>query len=341
MHLVTGGSGFIGSTIARLLCERGERVRVLDIWRDPEMHTDIDYVECDINDVTGVERAMSGVDYVHHNVALVPLAKAGKRFQEVNVGGTRVALEAARKQGVRMFGHMSSSAIFGLPKSVPITNDTPLEPVEIYGRAKRDADVLVRKAGSEGMPVSVIRPRTTVGPGRLGIFEILFEWIRDDASIYTIGPGDHLFQFVHADDLAEVSIECCLQEVAGTFNVGTDRFGTLREDLEGLIRHAGTASKVKRLPEKPAVLALKMLDFLRLSPLGPYHYLAYQHPYYFDISPVRNALGWAPRYSNLEILCSAYDWYVGHAKTAAGSDNESMHKRSVKQGILRLLKAMS
>jgi nucleoside-diphosphate-sugar epimerase len=117
---------------------------------------------------------------------------------------------------------------------MPITNDTPRNPVEIYGRAKLAAEELVLQAGREGMRVSLIRPRTIVGTGRLGIFDILFNWVRDGANIYVIGSGNNLFQFIHVDDLCEVSIRSALQKVPGLFNVGTDRFGTLREDLGAL-----------------------------------------------------------------------------------------------------------
>ena len=340
LHLVTGGSGFVGSNIARLLRERGEEVRVLDIWKDDTQCSDVEFVLADINDREAVEKAMRGVDYVHHNVALVPLAKAGKRYWTVNVEGTRTALEAARAVKVKMFCHMSSSAIFGSPTQMPITNDTPCKPVEIYGRAKLAAEQLVIQAGRDGMPVSSIRPRTIVGVGRLGIFEILFDWIKDGANIYIIGPGTYPFQFVHADDLCEVSIQSALQEKPGLFNVGTSRFGSLRDDLGALIRHAGTKSKIKSLPVSLAIGTLTVLDKLRLSPLGPWHYLTYHKPFYFDIKPTMDALGWTPKYSNVSILTGAYDWFMSSQRQVAMA-GMSFHKQSVKQGILRVLKALS
>jgi nucleoside-diphosphate-sugar epimerase len=339
VHLVTGGSGFVGSNIARLLRARGEDVRVLDIWRDEAQRVDIEFVRSDINDREAVERAMRGVSYVHHNVALVPLAKAGARYWTVNVEGTRIALEAARAAGVRMFCHMSSSAVFGSPDRMPITNNTPLAPVEIYGRAKLAAEELVKQAGRDGMPISCIRPRTIVGAGRLGIFEILFDWIKDGANIYIIGPGTYPFQFVHADDLSEVSIQIALQEKPGLFNVGTNEFGSLRDDLGALIHHAGTKSTIKSLPVSLAVGTLGALDKLRLSPLGPWHYRTYHKPFYFDIRPTMDALGWTPKHNNVSILTGAYDWFTSSQDRAMGGT--SFHKQPVKQRILRILKALS
>jgi nucleoside-diphosphate-sugar epimerase len=341
VHLVTGGSGFVGSNLARLLRERGEHVRVLDIWKDAKALAGMEFIHADINDALAVAGAMRGVDYVHHNAALVPLAKAGKRYWAVNVEGTRIALEAARAAGVKMFCHMSSCAVFGSPDEMPITNDTPPRPVESYGRAKLAAEELVKQAGRQGMPVSVIRPRTVVGRGRLGIFEILFDWIKDGADIYIIGPGTHPFQFVHVDDLAEVSIRSALQRVPGVFNVGTDRFRSLREDLGSLIAHAGSKSRIKSLPVGLAKVSLAILDKLRLSPLGPWHYLSYHKPFYFDVRPTMNALGWQPLYANIDILTEAYDWFVSGQRNAQAELGASFHKRAIGQGILRLLKALS
>ena len=291
LHLVTGGSGFVGSTIVRLLTERGVAVRVFDLLEADDLPEGAAFMRGDINDRTAVAKAMEGVTHVHHNVALVPLTKAGERFWEVNVEGTRIALEEAEKANVGMFAHMSSSAIFGSPDEMPITNDTAREPVEIYGRAKKAGEDLVMAAMDRGMPCSIIRPRTVIGTGRLGIFEILFDWIRDGANIYIIGKGDNLFQFVHADDISEASIQSCLKGVPGVFNVGTDTYGTLREDLEFLCQHAGSGSRVRSLPVGPTIGTLQVLDKVGLSPLGPWHYLTYHKPFCFDSEPAFKALG--------------------------------------------------
>ena len=341
LHLITGGSGFVGSTIARLLHARGEQVRVFDLWQDDELPAGIDFIGGDINDEAAVERAMSGVDYVHHNVALVPLTKAGRRFHTVNVEGTAVALRAAHRHNVKMFSHMSSSAIFGAPEQMPITNQTPLQPIEIYGRAKLSAEQLLWKAGVEGLRVSAVRPRTIIGTRRLGIFEILFSWINDGANIYVIGSGDEPFQFVHVDDLAEVSIQCCLQEKMGLYNVGTDQFGSLRSDLQTLIDHAETSTKIRRLPVGLTIGTLKFLDVMRLSPLGPWHYLTYHKPFHFDSSSVRETLGWRPKYSNVEMLKQSYDWYVANRHSELSEAGSSMHKAPVKQRLLKPLKMIS
>src|SRR5262249_10179711 len=97
VHLVTGGSGFLGNLIARRLLARGEKVKVLDIWEDPTRPRDIEFIRCDIRDEAAVLGAMQGVAVVHHNAALVPLTKSGSKFWDINVEGSRTAANAAVK----------------------------------------------------------------------------------------------------------------------------------------------------------------------------------------------------------------------------------------------------
>jgi nucleoside-diphosphate-sugar epimerase len=340
-HLVTGGSGFLGNLIAKRLLARGEEVKVLDIWEDTSRPAEIEFVHCDIRDRAGVAAAMRGIDIVHHNVALVPLTKSGKKFWEVNVDGSRIAAEEALRAGVKVFIHMSSSSLFGAPACYPITEQTPVKPIEIYGRAKLAGELAVKKVFEKGdAPLIVIRPRTILGEGRLGIFQILFEWISENRNVYVIGSGDVKFQFVHAHDLMDAYMLVLDKGQPGVYNVGTDRFGTLRQGLENLIKHVGSSSRVKSLPVWLSVNSLRLLDLAGLSPLAPWHYLTYHKAFYFDMEPLLR-LGWKARYSNDEMFRESYDWFKSNYDRLAAEKAGSPHRRPVKEKILKILKKLS
>jgi nucleoside-diphosphate-sugar epimerase len=340
-HLVTGGAGFLGSHTVRALHARGERVRVLDVIPAPELPPGVEFVQADIRDRRAVLEATDGIEIVHHHAAMVPLTKAGAGFREVNVDGTQHALDAARAVGAKLFIHVSTSAVYGVPERCPITEETPLRPFEAYGHAKLEGERRVERAAREGLPCAIVRPRTLIGLERLGIFQILFEWIREGRRIYVIGQGNEPFQLLHVEDAVDLLLRLADQRKTGVYNVGAERFGTLREDLTALVRHAGTAARVAGIPAGFAMSALGLLDRLRLSPLAPWHYRTYHKAFFFDLERPMRELGWRPRYGNVEALTQAYDWFLAHRDDPVGTGGRSTHRKSVRQGVLRLLKGLS
>ena len=338
IHLVTGGSGFLGHLIVRRLLEKGERVRALDVWESPDHPPEAEFVNCSVLDRDGVAKAMRDVGIVHHNAALVPLTKSGAQFAEVNHTGSKIMAEEAARAGADAFVHMSSTAIFGKGEC-PITNNTPLAPFEIYGRAKLEGERAARAACGT-MPFVAIRPRTILGLGRLGIFQTLFDWIREGRKIYIIGDGSNLFQFVHASDLMSFYMLALEREKPGDYNVGAAEFRTLREDLEGLIARAGTKSRVVGLPVTPTIWTLRTLDFLRLSPLAPWHYETYHLPFHFDVAPLLE-MGWKPRYSNSEMFAESYQWFLENREQLAREKAASAHRSPLKEGVLGILRRLS
>jgi nucleoside-diphosphate-sugar epimerase len=337
-HLVTGGSGFLGNLIIKRLLDAGHDVISLDIWEDPQASRDFEFRKIDVRDYNAVYESMRGVSMVHHNAALVPLTKSGKDFWSVNVEGSKSVALAALNSEVETFIHMSSSAIFGAPKVLPITKTTATAPIEIYGRGKLAGEVAVREILEKSTVNSIaIRPRTIIGQERLGIFKILFDWIAEGRDIYTIGDGKNLFQFVHAHDLMDAYMIIAKQEKSGAYNVGTNVFGTLNEALENVILHAGSKSRVKHLPRGISIATLQTLDKLKLSPLAPWHYLTYDKPFYFDVTELIE-MGWNPKYSNDQMLAEAYDSVRNMKSTTT---EFSAHRKSVREGVLGLLRRIS
>jgi len=336
--LITGGSGYFGSVLRDRLLARGSPVRVLDLNDAEDRPEAVGFVCGDIRDPEAVAAACADCGVVYHCVAQVPLAKDRRLFESVNVQGTDNLLQAAKAAKVGKVIYVSSSAVFGVPRSNPVTEDTAPSPGETYGRAKLAGERLCAEAARSGLDVTVIRPRTIMGHGRLGIFQILFEWIREGRNVPVLGSGDNRYQFVHADDLAEACILAAARPGATVYNCGTDRFGTMREVLEHLCAHAATDSRVRSVPMLPAIWGMKITSLLGLSPLGPYHALMYGRSLFFDIRKARSELGWQPRFSNQEMFVQSYEWYVKNRDTVLRLSGASRHRSAVKQGILSLLK---
>jgi len=339
--LVTGGSGYFGSLLVRKLLEHGYQCRVLDLNDTYDRPPEVDFFQADIRDEKSVWEACAGVNVVHHNVAQVPLAKDHHLFHSVNIGGMENLLKACLSQKIGKLVYTSSSAVFGVPSILPVTEDTPPVPAEAYGEAKFSAEKLCLAYVKKGLDVSIVRPRTILGHGRLGIFQILFEWVAEGRRIPVLGKGDNVYQFVHADDLAEVCLRAGERDGPAIYNCGAEQYGAMRRILQALCDHAGTGAKIRSLPMGLAAFGMKVTSRLGLSPLGDYHWLMYGRSMYFDTAKVKNELRYSTRYSNEEMICESYDWYMRKRKAVLlAGQGASPHRSAVKQGILNIVKRL-
>jgi nucleoside-diphosphate-sugar epimerase len=337
---ISGGAGFLGLHLARRLIADGHTVRTLDVapLDDPELEHVVDEQRGDVRDLAHVRGLVDGADVVVHAAAALPIQASREAIRSVNVDGTENVLLAAHDAGVRRVVFVSSTAVYGVPKKHPIEERDPLVGVGAYGESKIDAEALCRVAAVE---TTIIRPKTFVGPERLGVFEILFDWIREGRRIYILGRGHNRYQLLAVEDLVEAVIRAAREPAAvrETFNVGATEFGTVREDLGALIAHAGSSSRLRPVPVKPAELALRALELMQLSPLAEWHYKTAHRDSFVDVSKARRLLGWEPRYSNREALTRTYDWYLANRGRVAAAG--VTHRVPWNQQALGLLKKIS
>jgi nucleoside-diphosphate-sugar epimerase len=338
--LVTGGSGYVGRVLVEALMARGYEARVFDAEGDPDRARAVEFVVGDIRDAASVRRACEGIDVIFHAVAAVPLAKDASLFRAVNVGGVQNLLDAAVQAKVRKTVVVSSSAVFGIPAKNPVDESTPLRPEEPYGEAKLEAERVAASYVARGLDVTVLRPRTIVGRDRLGIFQVLFELVRRGRPVYVLGRGDNLYQFLDPGDFADACVRAGEHAGADVFNVGAERFGTMREALEALARHADTGTVVRSLPRRTGERLMALASTLRVAPLAPYHARMYGREIYFDMAKVKAKLGWRASRSNEEMLVESYDHYVRRREEILRRGKASRHRSPVSWGILRLLELL-
>jgi nucleoside-diphosphate-sugar epimerase len=319
---VSGGAGFLGLHVARRLVADGRRVRTLDPMPldDPGLEGHVEELRGDVRVERDAARLAAGADVLVHAAAALPIQVSRAAIRSVNVEGTAVALAAARTAGVRRVVLVSSTAVYGVPERHPIREHDPLVGVGAYGESKIEAERICDAFAARGLECVVVRPKTFLGPERLGVFEILFDWVREGRAIPILGDGRNRYQLLGVEDLVEAIIRCFDAPVAGeAINVGADRFGTVREDLEALIAHAGSGSRLRPVPVLPAELVLRGLELARLSPLAEWHYRTAHRDSYVAIDKAERMLGWRPLRSNAETLCSTYDWYLEHREELGGA----------------------
>jgi nucleoside-diphosphate-sugar epimerase len=340
---ISGGAGFLGLHLARRLLAEGHEVRTLDLvpLDDAGLERSVEELRGDVRSLRDVRRLVDGAGVLVHAAAALPIQVSREAIRSVNVGGTATLLAAAAEAGVRRHVLVSSTAVYGVPKVHPIYEDAPLVGVGWYGESKIEAEQVTRDFGRRGLEFTIVRPKTFVGPERLGVFEILFDWIRDDRRIYMLGTGENRYQLLAVEDLVEAIVLAGeRREAAGeTVNVGAREFETVRSDLQALVDHAGSSSRLTAIPARPAEVALRALELMRVSPLAEWHYKTAHRDSFVDVGRAERLLGWTPRFSNAEALCRTYDWYLAHRETlkAAGMT----HRVPWNQQALGLLKKVS
>jgi nucleoside-diphosphate-sugar epimerase len=337
---ISGGAGFLGLHLARRLLADGHDVRTLDVapLDDAELERSVHELRGDVRDPERVRELVAGADAVVHAAAALPIQASRESIRSVNVTGTEHVLDAARQAGARRVVFISSTAVYGVPERHPIEEDDPLVGVGWYGESKIDAEALCRVAAVE---TTIIRPKTFVGPERLGVFEILFDWIREGRRIYILGKGHNRYQLLAVEDLVEAIVRAAAAPEAArqALNVGATEFGTVRSDLQALIDHAGSSSRLQPVPVKPAELALRALELLHLSPLAEWHYKTAHRDSFVDVSKAQRLLGWEPRLSNREALIQTYDWYLANRRRVGAAG--ITHRVPWNQQALGLLKRLS
>jgi nucleoside-diphosphate-sugar epimerase len=340
LYAISGGAGFLGLHLSRRLLADGHRVRTLDIvpLDDLELEHSVEELRGDVRNVDQVRALVAGADVVVHAAAALPIQASRDSIRSVNVGGTENVLREAREAGVRRVVFISSTAVYGVPEKHPIEEGDPLVGVGAYGESKIDAEALCRVAAVD---TTIIRPKTFVGPERLGVFEILFDWIREGRRIYILGQGHNRYQLLAVEDLVDAIVRAAEAPDAAreTFNVGATEFGTVRSDLQALIDHAGSESRLRPIPVKPAEIVLRALELARLSPLAEWHYKTAHKDSFVDVSKAQRLLGWQPRLSNGETLIETYDWYVANRERVGKAG--VTHRVPWNQQALGLLKRLS
>ncbi len=338
--MVTGGAGFLGINMVRYLLDRGCEVTSLDLlpFDYPERDR-IREVTGDIRDRAAVDRAMEGADLVVHCAAALPLYKA-EDILSTDIDGTRTVYESARDHGVTRAVHVSSTAVYGIPDHHPLVEDDPLDGVGPYGIAKVKAEEVCAAFREGGMVVPIIRPKSFIGPERLGVFALFYDWARDGRNFPMIGSGNNRYQLCDVEDVCQ-GIWLCLtgpaDKVDDVFNIGAREFTTMKEDYQAVLDDAGHGRRIIGFPAAPVIWTLRILEAMKLSPLYKWVYETACEDSFVSIEKAERQLGYDPKWSNKDALVRNYRWYLDNLENFEGASGVS-HRVPWKQGILRVFK---
>ena len=339
--VITGGAGFLGYHIANQLKDKFEKILIIDIdeFHPEEYPENVEYKKIDIRNKNKLEEAFQGYDKIVHAAAALPLWKP-KDIYEVNIDGTKNVLEAARKNDVKRVVYVSSTAVYGVPEKHPIYENDPLIGVGPYGESKIKAEKICEEYRKKGLIIPIVRPKTFIGTGRLGVFQILFDWVESDKKIPVIGNGKNRYQLLEVEDLVDsiyLMLTLAEEKVNDTFNVGARNTKPVKEYLEEFFRRVGAKSRIFPTPAWLVIPLLEIFWFLRISPLYKWVYGTAHKDSFVSIEKAEKILGWKPKYTEADALVKSFNWYKEHKNETQGTAGVT-HRVAWKQGVLALIK---
>lgn len=338
--LITGGAGFLGFHLIKRLLKDKHQITVLDRHdiMEPDILKKITFFKGDVRDAKLVDQASRGQDIIIHAAASLPL-EPDDQITTTTIEGTRNVLASSQKHSVKRVIYVSSTAVYGIPDHHPLFETDQVQGVGAYGIAKITAEKLCAEARNKGAFVAVVRPKTFIGTERLGVFQILFNWVRLGKRIPVIGNGQNLYQLLEVEDLVEAIMllaQTKSPKANDVFNVGAAQYRTVRQDVGALCAHAGNGSQVFPVPALIVKPSLRLLDALHLSPLYKWVYETADKDSFVSIDKLQS-LGWQPKRSNSQSLINAYDWYLKHYQDVEQTTGTT-HRVGWNQGVLGIIK---
>jgi nucleoside-diphosphate-sugar epimerase len=340
-YLITGGAGFLGINLVRHLLKKGHAVASFDIadFDYPDVRDKVTLYKADIRDKPALDAAMEGTDIVVHSAAALPLYTK-EEIYSTDILGTRNVLQSACEYKVERVIHISSTAVYGIPDHHPLVEDDKLEGVGPYGEAKVQAEQVCLEYRKRGMCVPILRPKSFIGPERLGVFALFYDWAKDGKNFPMLGNGNNRYQLLDVEDLCEaIYLVATLESERANdiFNIGAKEFTTMKEDYQAVLDYAGFGKRIVPLPAAPAIWTLRVLEMMKISPLYKWVYETASKDSFVSIEKAEKLLGYKPVYSNKEALIRNYQWYLENLHQFESTSGIS-HRVPWKQGILKVAK---
>jgi nucleoside-diphosphate-sugar epimerase len=344
--LITGGAGFLGLHLAKYFSKEKNQVYLLDI-NSPDLREypeGVVFLKADVRDRKSLDKIFNRVkpDHVVHAAAALPL-RGAREIYEVNVTGTENILKVSDKFKTKRVIYISSTAVYGVPIKHPIVESDPRVGVGPYGQSKIDAEDICFRYMKKGLNVTIIRPKTFLGTHRLGVFEILFDWVHDGKKIPVIGNGKNRYQLLEVSDLAQAVFLFTVKKSRkynDAFNIGALEFTTIKGDFDIFFKSIKSKSRILTTPAYPVKYALWIFEKLHLSPLYQWVYDTADRDSFVSIDKLMKTLNWHPRYSNSDALTKAYNWYYKNYHEIKSRGTGTTHTVGWKQGILGVIKKL-
>lgn len=318
--LVTGATGFTGKALVRRLLDGGHQVVGLDnkegLKTEELSSWGAKVVIGSVTDRDLVRRCMEGVDVVQHLAAAFrEMNVPESHYYDVNVGGTRIMLEAAREARVSKFVYCSTCGVHGNIDDPPGGEDAPIQPADYYQRTKFEAEPLVLEYAREGHNATIIRPAAIYGPGDPERFYMIFRRVAK-GWFPMLGSGRTYYHPVYIDNLIDAFVLAmqCDRGNGQAYLIADEEYVTIDDLVRRTGRAIGVDVKVRRLPMWPVIAVGHIVEkackpFRIAPPIFPRRVDWYRQNRAFKIDKARRELGYRPAVGLDEGLRRTGAWY--------------------------------
>ena len=318
--LVTGGTGFTGKALVKRLLDEGHQVIALDYkegLKTQELREwGAEVIIGSVVDREIVEKAMEGVDIVHHLAAAFrELNVPNDYYYEVNVNGTKNVLESAFNHKVKKFIYCSTCGVHGNIDDPPGGEDAPIQPADYYQRTKYEAEPIVNEYYKKGLKTIILRPAAIYGPGDPERFYMIFKRVAK-GSFPMFGKGKTYYHPLYIDNL----VDAFLLSMEGDKGLGEAYLIADEKylEIEDIVKRVGKALNVnvniKHYPILPVIVTGHIVEkickpFKIAPPIFPRRVDWYRQNRAFKIDKAKRDLGYKPRIDIDEGLKRTAEWY--------------------------------
>ena len=314
--LITGSNGFLGNLAKEYFIQNYELVFV-----DLSTSSDANFYKVDIGNFTEIDDVITKEkpNIIFHFASEIFDTYNKKKIYRTNVEGSNNIKKSAIKNNVENLIFTSTFSLFEENYDYLISESEPISCKNYYGITKSKVERLLLESDSE-LNISIFRCPTIVEKSRAHRLGVLFEFLKDNCTLWILGDGSNKLQFVSASDLF-IAIEKSLNlKGKYVYNIGCEKVETMKETFEYLINKTGSKSKIRHFNKNLGLFILKILSFLRLINFIDYHNKILVSNIVLDISRIKKDLNFTPTKSTAELMLDAHNYYLNNSNlTQKGS----------------------
>ena len=318
-----GGKGLVGKSATTLFLEKGYEVYILDLEENKgfiKTTKNLTHICCDIHNKFFYKKIINKIPLNSYVINLAARQYANNPpsisrldwFLKTNLYGGINVLDFAIQINAKGFIQFSTDMVYGKPKQIPVKETHSLHPIAEYGESKKAIEDYILKNREKFLfPITILRPRLILGPGRLGVFKNLFNLIKYNLPVPLIGNGSNFYQMVSDRDCAKAIYLSILKKCPNTtFNLGSNVKKSVYEQLTIFISKYMSRSFLIKTPAFIIKYIFKFLEFFKIEILFKEQYELADKHFVVDIKKAKKILNWVPEDDDQDMLDIIYKHWL-------------------------------